>query len=113
ATADVAERPPPGPGLLPSVDSQYEPGNAAREPWPGNAPPATPGGAGGLGAAVQRHRTRLGLSHGQLAEVLRISPSHVQEIESGNRGVHALEQLAHLAAALSIPPDELGLSEDL
>lgn len=99
-----------------------EPASFPRGPISGSADQQSPAASlslppgvdsSGVGGVVRRHRAELGLSHRQFADLLRILPSQLMEIETGEAAVQDLELLARLSEALSIPTRGLGLSDDL
>ena len=65
-----------------------------------------------MGANLKRYRKNKGLSQGQLAEILDISPNFISELETGKRWLSS-DTLVSMAEALSIEAYELLMPKDI
>lgn len=59
-----------------------------------------------LGAAIKAARTENRITQEQLAEIIGVAPSHIKQIEAGNRNP-SIEVLYHLAQALNFSVDDV------
>jgi transcriptional regulator with XRE-family HTH domain len=61
----------------------------------------------GLGAYIQDHRQRLGLTQGQLAERAGINRAHLSQIEGGRITLPSADMRRRIAHALGVPHIDL------
>ncbi|MGF7238735.1 MAG: helix-turn-helix domain-containing protein [Frankia sp.] len=73
-------------------------------------PPRPTSSSAGVGVLLRSYRRTHGLTQQQLADRLGFDQSYVSKLEGGRRAIHDISTLRHIARALVLPPEEVGLA---
>lgn len=70
---------------------------------------AAPPDGSNVGSLMRAYREARHMTQQQLADLVKLDASYISLIENGKRAMRDIVQLRQVAAALEIPPEELGL----
>lgn len=70
---------------------------------------AAPPDGSNIGSLMRAYREARHMTQQQLADLVKLDASYISLIENGKRAMRDIVQLRQVAAALEIPPEELGL----
>jgi transcriptional regulator with XRE-family HTH domain len=79
------------------------------QPWLWT-PPRPASQTAAVGVLFRSYRRTHGLTQQQLADRLGFDQSYVSKLESGRRAIHDVSTLRHIARALRLPAEEVGLA---
>ncbi|MGI8815329.1 MAG: helix-turn-helix domain-containing protein [Pseudonocardia sp.] len=65
-----------------------------------------------VGEVIRWYRTREGLTQQEAADRLRTTQSRLSKLEKGSQALRDVAELRHIATALGIPPERLGVLPD-